>query len=112
MNRIGRSEINFGEHRSLSASLEKIEAVTLDEVNAVARKLLTKSYGAAVLGPRMSKRSLRNAFRASQANFVVPDPSRLGARRSCGEPLAAMARVVSVSRVLRSARAVVGSAAG
>jgi hypothetical protein len=24
----------------------------------VARKLLTKSYGAAVLGPRMSKRSL------------------------------------------------------
>lgn len=58
MNRIGRSEINYGEHRSLAASLAKIDAVTLDEVNAVARRLLTKSYGAAVLGPRMSKRSL------------------------------------------------------
>src|SRR4051794_23352549 len=54
MNRIGRSELNYGEHRSLETTLAQIDAVTLDEVNAVARKLLTKSYGAAVLGPYAS----------------------------------------------------------
>ena len=37
MNRLGRSEVNYGEHRGLSQSLARIEAVTLDEVNAVAR---------------------------------------------------------------------------
>jgi predicted Zn-dependent peptidase len=57
MNRIGRSELNYGEHRSLARSLAKIDAVTLDEVNAVARRLLTRPYGAAVLGPQ-SKRTL------------------------------------------------------
>jgi predicted Zn-dependent peptidase len=51
MHRIGRSELNFGEHRSLEHTLAQIEAVTLDEVNAVARRLLTREYGAAVLGP-------------------------------------------------------------
>ncbi len=58
MNRLGRSEINYGQHRGLSQTLAEIDAVTLDEVNAVARKLLSKSYGAAVLGPCSSKRSL------------------------------------------------------
>lgn len=51
MHRIGRSELNYGEHRSLEHTLAQIEAVTLDEVNAVARQLLTREYGAAVLGP-------------------------------------------------------------
>jgi predicted Zn-dependent peptidase len=51
MHRIGRSELNYGEHRSLEHTLALIEAVTLDEVNAVARRLLTREYGAAVLGP-------------------------------------------------------------
>ena len=51
MHRIGRSELNYGEHRSLEHTLAQIEAVTLDEVNAVARRLLTREYGAAVLGP-------------------------------------------------------------
>ncbi|MCV7226425.1 insulinase family protein [Mycolicibacterium komossense] len=58
MNRIGRSELNYGEHRTLERTLAQIDAVTVDEVNAVARKLLTKSYGAAVLGPYSSKRKL------------------------------------------------------
>ena len=52
MNRIGRSELNYGEHRSIEDTLAKIDAVTLEEVNAVARKLLTRPYGAAVLGPQ------------------------------------------------------------
>ena len=64
MNRIGRSELNYGEHRSIADTLAKIDAVTLDEVNAVARKLLTRPYGAAVLGPQTSKRSLPQPLRA------------------------------------------------
>lgn len=58
MNRLGRNEINYGEHRSIDQSLEMIDAVTLDEVNAVARRLLTRPYGGAVLGPRVSKKKL------------------------------------------------------
>ncbi len=64
MNRLGRSELNYGEHRALSESLVRIDAVTLDEVNAVARTLLTRPYGAAVLGPHGSKRSLPQPLRA------------------------------------------------
>jgi len=58
MNRIGRNELNYGEHRSLESSLANIEAVTLDEVNAVARTLLTRPFGAAVLGDYPSKKKL------------------------------------------------------
>lgn len=58
MHRIGRSELNYGKHRSIDHTLEQIGAVTRDEVNAVARQLLTRSYGAAVLGPHRTKSSL------------------------------------------------------
>ena len=64
MHRIGRSELNYGEHRSVSSSLEHIEAVTVEEVNAVARQLLSRPFGAAVLGPHRSKRSLPKPLRA------------------------------------------------
>ncbi|MET0897863.1 MAG: pitrilysin family protein [Mycobacterium sp.] len=63
MNRIGRSELNYGRHRTLSQSLEQIEAVTLEEVNAVAHSLLTKQFGAAVLGPQATKKSLPQRLR-------------------------------------------------
>jgi predicted Zn-dependent peptidase len=63
MNRIGRSELNYGEHRSIAHTLGRIEAVTLAEVNAVAQQLLTRPYGAAVLGPQRSKRSLPQPLR-------------------------------------------------
>ncbi len=63
MNRIGRSELNYGEHRSIEETLAKIEAVTLNDVNAVARKLLGGRYGGAVLGPQTSKRSLPQPLR-------------------------------------------------
>ncbi|GJF09524.1 peptidase M16 [Mycolicibacterium cyprinidarum] len=58
MNRIGRSELNYGHHRSIAHTLDRIGAVTLDEVNAVARLLLTRPFGAAVVGPVRGKRSL------------------------------------------------------
>jgi predicted Zn-dependent peptidase len=63
MHRIGRSELNFGEHRSIDETLALIDAVTLDEVNAVAKQLLNRPYGAAVLGPHRSKKSLPQALR-------------------------------------------------
>jgi predicted Zn-dependent peptidase len=63
MNRIGRSELNYGEHRSIAHTLGKIDDVTLEEVNAVARQLLTRPYGAAVLGPQRSKKSLPQPLR-------------------------------------------------
>jgi predicted Zn-dependent peptidase len=62
MNRIGRSELNYSAHRSIAHTLEQIDAVTLDEVNAVAAKLLNRQFGAAVLGPQ-SKRSLPRQLR-------------------------------------------------
>lgn len=64
MNRLGRSELNFGEYRSITNSLRSIEAVTVDDVNAVARKVLSGRFGAAVLGPHRSKRSLPRALRS------------------------------------------------
>ena len=64
MNRIGRSELNYGAHRTIADTLSRIEAVTLDEVNTVARKLLTREYGGAVLGPQTSKRMLPQPLRA------------------------------------------------
>jgi predicted Zn-dependent peptidase len=63
MNRIGRSELNYGEHRSIERTLRQIDEVTVDEVNAVARRLLSKRYGAAVVGPYSSKRSLPQQLR-------------------------------------------------
>jgi predicted Zn-dependent peptidase len=64
MSRIGRSELNYGAHRTIEHTLRQIEQVTLDEVNAVARRLLSKPYGAAVLGPYSAKRSLPQQLRA------------------------------------------------
>jgi predicted Zn-dependent peptidase len=64
MNRIGRSELNYGEHRSIERTLRELDQVTVDEVNAVARRLLTKPYGVAVVGPHHSKRSLPQQLRA------------------------------------------------
>lgn len=64
MHRIGRSEINYGEQRGLSYSLRRIDEVGLDEVNAVARTLLKRPPGAAVLGPYRSKRTLPQPLRS------------------------------------------------
>lgn len=64
MNRLGRSELNYGRYRSVAATLRSIEGVTTDEVNAVARKVLSGRFGAAVLGPHRTKRSLPQQLRA------------------------------------------------
>jgi len=64
MNRLGRSELNYGEFRSLASTLQRIDEVTVEEVNAVAGKVLRGRFGAAVLGPYRSKRSLPKQLRA------------------------------------------------
>lgn len=64
MSRIGRSELNYGAHRNIAHTLRQIDKVTVDEVNEVARRLLNKPFGAAVLGPHKSKRSLPQQLRA------------------------------------------------
>ena len=64
MNRLGRTEINYGRYRTLSSTLRHIDQVTLEDVNAVARKVLSGRFGAAVLGPHRSKRSLPHRLRA------------------------------------------------
>lgn len=64
MSRLGRSELNYGKHRSIEDTLQQIDQVTVEEVNAAARRLLTQPYGAAVLGPFTSKRSLPQQLRA------------------------------------------------
>jgi predicted Zn-dependent peptidase len=64
MNRIGRSELNYGEQRGLAQALASIDAVTLEEVNAVARTVLRRPPGAAVLGPYRSRRSLPRQLRS------------------------------------------------
>ena len=40
MNRIGRSEVDHGRQRTISESLERISAVTGEQVAALARELL------------------------------------------------------------------------
>ena len=64
MNRIGRNELHYGEYRSITSTLQRIDEITVEEVNAVARQVLSKQFGAAVLGPIRSKRSLPPALRA------------------------------------------------
>ncbi|KKC04991.1 M16 family metallopeptidase [Mycobacterium nebraskense] len=64
MSRLGRNELNYGEHRSIEHTLRKIDQVTVEEVNAVAHRLLNQPYGAAILGPYASKRSLPQQLRA------------------------------------------------
>lgn len=51
MNRLGRAELEHGRQRSLAESLARIDAVTPDEVAALAAELLARPLTAAVVGP-------------------------------------------------------------
>jgi predicted Zn-dependent peptidase len=51
MNRLGRSEIDHGRQRTIAESLERISAVTVEQVTDVARELLAAPLTAAVVGP-------------------------------------------------------------
>ncbi|MFX0576656.1 M16 family metallopeptidase [Nocardia nepalensis] len=63
MNRIGRSELSYGNHRSVSETLARIDAVTTEEVSAIARTLLARPFAASVAGPYRRTRELPAAVR-------------------------------------------------
>ncbi|WP_255450418.1 pitrilysin family protein [Skermania sp. ID1734] len=64
MNRIGRSELSYGNHRSISETLSRIDAVTTEQVGNVAAELLAGPLGVAVVGPYKRKKDLPKAVRA------------------------------------------------
>ena len=51
MSRIGKSELVYGEHLSVDTVLDRLAAVTREEVSAVAAELLTAEPAVAVIGP-------------------------------------------------------------
>jgi predicted Zn-dependent peptidase len=59
MNRIGKSELCWGEQLSVDATLERIAAVTPEEVRAVARDVLGQRPSLAVIGPLKDKQAAR-----------------------------------------------------
>ncbi|MFF2504828.1 M16 family metallopeptidase [Streptomyces sp. NPDC058067] len=59
MNRIGKSELCWGEQMSVSDMLEEIAAVTPDEVRAVARDILGQRPSLSVIGPLKDKQAAR-----------------------------------------------------
>ena len=71
MNRIGRSELNYGEHRSIAHTLGKIDDVTLDEVNAVAHQLLTRPTAPPSWAHSDRKSLCRSRFGASRADRLT-----------------------------------------
>lgn len=63
MNRIGRSELSYGNHRSVSETLSRIDAVTTEEVAAIASTLLARPLAASVVGPYRRTRDLPASVR-------------------------------------------------
>lgn len=51
MSRLGRSELTYGDHREVSWLLEQIDAVTAEDVSAIAQEVLTRRAALAVVGP-------------------------------------------------------------
>jgi predicted Zn-dependent peptidase len=64
MNRIGRSELDHGRQRTITESLDRISAVTGEQVKALATELLTVPLTAAVVGPYDDERDLPGSLRA------------------------------------------------
>ncbi|MCM2421996.1 MULTISPECIES: M16 family metallopeptidase [unclassified Streptomyces] len=59
MNRLGKSELCWGEQMSVDSMLERIAAVTPDDVRAVARDVLGHRPSLAVIGPLKDKQASR-----------------------------------------------------
>ena len=68
MSRLGRSELSFGAHLDVDQTLTRIDAVTPEQVRAVAAAVLRRPRGVAVVGPYAHARDLpapvRDAVRA------------------------------------------------
>ncbi|MFD1654917.1 M16 family metallopeptidase [Pseudonocardia alaniniphila] len=64
MNRLGRGELDHGRQRAVTESLDRISAVTPEQVADLARTLLTAPLTAAVVGPYDKKRDLPPSLRS------------------------------------------------
>jgi predicted Zn-dependent peptidase len=64
MNRIGRNEIDHGRQRTIAESLDRIAAVTAEQVAALAADLLTAPLTAAVVGPYDDEADLPDGLRS------------------------------------------------
>jgi predicted Zn-dependent peptidase len=51
MSRIGKAELSYGDYLSVQQTLDRIHAVTAEQVGAMARELLARPVAAAVVGP-------------------------------------------------------------
>ena len=63
MNRIGRSELDYGHQRTVTDSLDRIAAVTPADVAALAGELLSLPFTAAVVGPFDDEAALPGVLR-------------------------------------------------
>jgi predicted Zn-dependent peptidase len=63
MNRIGRSELDYGRQRTITESLDRIAAVTPEQVAEVARELLSQPLTTAVVGPFDDEHALPASLR-------------------------------------------------
>ncbi|MFD4791236.1 M16 family metallopeptidase, partial [Streptomyces sp. NPDC058459] len=59
MNRIGKSELCWGDHMSVDETLTRIAEVTPDEVRSVARDILGQRPSLSVIGPLKEKQAAR-----------------------------------------------------
>ncbi|GAA1280598.1 pitrilysin family protein [Pseudonocardia aurantiaca] len=64
MNRIGRSELDHGRQRTITESLDRIAAVTNEQVTALAGELLAAPLTAAVVGPYEDEAELPASLRS------------------------------------------------
>jgi predicted Zn-dependent peptidase len=64
MNRLGRSELDHGRQRTVAESLDRITAVTPEQVSDLARELLAVPLTAAVVGPYDDESELPDPLRA------------------------------------------------
>jgi predicted Zn-dependent peptidase len=63
MNRIGRSELDYGRQRTITESLDRIAGVTPEQVAEVARELLSQPLTTAVVGPFDDEHALPDSLR-------------------------------------------------
>jgi predicted Zn-dependent peptidase len=64
MNRLGRNELDHGRQRTIAESLDRISAVTQEQVADLARELLSAPLTAAVVGPYDKERDLPASLRS------------------------------------------------
>jgi predicted Zn-dependent peptidase len=64
MNRLGRGELDHGRQRTVAESLDRIAAVTPEQVAELARTLLAEPLTAAVVGPYDEERDLPASLRS------------------------------------------------